>query len=76
MIYRGRSRKRRHVQINDIMVYIPLLQTLQSMLKDEGIYTEVKIVIYMALHIYVNESWTTDKARSYINFTRNAGRFL
>ena len=43
MIYRGRGRKRRHVQINDTMVYVPLLQTLQSMLKDEGIYTEVKL---------------------------------
>lgn len=52
-MYRGRGRKHCHVQINDIMVYVPLLQTLQSMLKDEGIYTEVKIVIYMALHIYM-----------------------
>ena len=43
MIYRGHGRKRHHVQINDTMVYVSLLQTLQSMLKDEGIYTEVKL---------------------------------
>jgi len=40
-IYRGHGRKRRLKDITDTMVYVPLLKTLQILLQDEGIYTEV-----------------------------------
>ena len=40
-IYRGHGRKRRLVKVTDTLVYVPLLQTIETLLKDEGIYTEV-----------------------------------
>ena len=40
-IYRGHGRKRCQKKITDTLVYVPLLKTIQVLLKDEGIYTEV-----------------------------------
>jgi len=40
-IFRGHGRRRRLTEITETLVYVPLLQTLQSLLKDEEIYTEV-----------------------------------
>ncbi|XP_065893395.1 uncharacterized protein [Dysidea avara] len=41
-IHRGHGRKRRLKEVTDTLVYVPLLKTLQMLLKDEGIYTEVQ----------------------------------
>jgi len=40
-MYRGHGRRRRLVEIVDTMVYIPLLKSIESLLKDEEIYAEV-----------------------------------
>ena len=40
-IYHGHGRKRRLVKVTDTLVYVPLLQTIEILLKDEGIYTKV-----------------------------------
>jgi len=40
-IRRGFGRKRRFVEVKDVFAYISLLKTLQVLLKDEGIYSEV-----------------------------------
>ena len=40
-IFQGHGRHRRLTEITETLVYVPLLQTLQSLLKNEEIYTEV-----------------------------------
>lgn len=40
-IFRGHGRRHRLVELTDILVYVPLLKTIETLLKDEGIYTEV-----------------------------------
>jgi len=40
-IRRGFGKKLRFVEVKDVFVYIPLLKTLQVLLKDEGIHSEV-----------------------------------
>jgi len=55
-IYRGRGRKRRLKEVTDTMVYVPLLKTLQILLQDEGIYTEVcmKHKCKYSIYIYIS----------------------
>ena len=40
-VWKGSGAKRRIVVKNDEMMYIPVLDTLQSLLRCESIYTEV-----------------------------------
>jgi len=40
-VLHSRGRKRHLVQVTDTLVYVPLLKTLEMLLKDEGVYTEV-----------------------------------
>lgn len=49
---RGHGRKRRLVQVTDTLVYVPLLKTIETLLKDEGIFTEV-FLFFNLLHFYL-----------------------
>jgi len=51
-IHRGHGRKRRLVGVADTLVYVPLLKTIETMLMDEGIYTEVSAHAHAVLLIY------------------------
>ena len=48
-VWKGRGPKRRCVVKQDRLVYIPLLNTLQSMLRNKAILAEVKFLSYMYL---------------------------
>jgi len=48
---RGHGRKRRSTQVKESMIYVPLLKTLEVLLMDEGIYTEVTCV-QMNMHVH------------------------
>lgn len=51
-IHRGHGRKRRLVGVADTLVYVPLLKTIETMLMDEGICTEVSAHAHAVLLIY------------------------
>ena len=59
LTYRGHGCKRQLVEKRDDFIYVPLLQTLQAMLKNDEILQEVRIKTYytkqlMALALYVH----------------------
>ena len=41
-VHQGHGRKRRLIEKQDVMVYVPILKTLEVLLNDEGILAEVR----------------------------------
>ena len=50
-VWKGRGLKRRCVVKKDSLVYIPLLSTLQSLLRNNAILAEVKLLFHMYMYI-------------------------
>lgn len=70
-IHRGHGRKRRLIEIADTLVYVPLLESLQTLLKDEGIYTEVQTINTYVPGSYCMHIYTVGYQYSCIYRTRN-----
>lgn len=50
-VFRGHGKKHHLVEVTDTLVYVPLLKTIEMLLKDEGIYTEV--FQYFSQHTFI-----------------------